>query len=203
MHKINLGFILILFFYKFSFSINIQLDTTFLIPKKIPQGYAGVIKQKFLFKDNLGSHILLLLRDSTQSKDGTNKITIQAVQFLLKGADWISEWNINDFQSCKDLDISADYFLTQTLISDLDSNGIAESTITYHTLCAGDIEPETVKTIMRQGKEKYAVRGESLIKIEGSKPEGGKYTIDKILETKRVFSQKMVSIWKKAAGIIE
>ncbi len=48
-------------------------------------------------------------------------------------------------------------------ITDLDDNGIAESTFLYKLRCRSDVSPVQLKLIMHQGKEKYALRGETLV----------------------------------------
>jgi hypothetical protein len=83
----------------------------------------------------------------------------------------------------------------------LDTDGIAETTVAYQVQCAGGIDPIPTKAIMREGDAKYAIRGESIIRIKGVAPFGGDFTPDPTLDKYPVFKTHLVSIWKKAAGI--
>ena len=48
---------------------------------------------------------------------------------------------------------------TERSITDLDSDGIAESTFLYKLSCRSDISPARLKLIMHKGAAKYAMRG--------------------------------------------
>jgi hypothetical protein len=64
-------------------------------------------------------------------------------------------------------------------ITDLDGNGIAESTFLYKLGCRSDVSPDRLKLIMHEGKAKYALRGETLIPTgDPNKKLGGQKAID-------------------------
>lgn len=170
------------------------------VPEAARVGMKRTIKASYSFSDKSGIHFLLLMRDSVMLSDGTKRVSLQAAQSLNSAGSWKKEWTINDKMDCKDLDLTADFIDSLTSISDMDANGLAESTIAYRLSCSGDIEPETVKVIMRQGKEKYAIRGLSVVKIEGAPTEGSTFAADPNLKSKKVFYDYLVVIWKKAAG---
>ncbi|MEO7425616.1 MAG: hypothetical protein ABI036_10545 [Fibrobacteria bacterium] len=178
-----------------------KLNDSVSIPDPVKAKFKDRIKANFSFDDKVGRHTLVLTKDSTRSKDGSEKIEIQAEQYLSKGPTWNLEWAIKDYQVCNGLDIAADFFTSLTSVSDLDENGVAESSVAYHISCSGDVEPETIKVVMRQGKEKFAIRGESLVQIKGMPPEGGTFVLDRKLEAKPVFKEHLLAIWKKAAGV--
>ena len=178
-----------------------SVDTTSILPATVKAKLKGSLKGKFAFTDRVGPHFLVLTRQAMTLANGMDNVSIQASQFLLSGSIWKQEWVINDNLSCQGLDLEADFIYSLTTFSDIDSNGLAESTVAYHLSCEGGIEPKPTKAILRQGTAKYAVRGESLIKIEGAAPYGGTFTADSSLEAKPAIKQFLVSIWKKAAGV--
>ena len=177
---------------------SIELDTTSAVPEILLKGLNGSITGTYLFKDKLGSHALLLLRKNKTLKNKLDNISLQAMQFSLKDSSWGQEWIIKDNLLCEGLDLDADFIKSLTRITDLDSNGIAETTVAYHLACLGGIDTKPTKVIMRQGKEKYAIRGESIVKIEGSKPFGGSFVSDKSLDLKPTFKWHLMEIWKIA-----
>ncbi len=178
-------------------------DSLSIIPKQIITSNLGEIKGKYTFIDKLGSHLLILSRSESESKDGTQKISLQAKQFLKADGNWKQEWAINDLITCKDLDIFGDFSPDLTRVTDLDSNKIYESTVTYKLICTGDVSPMNVKTIFRQQNLKYAVRGESLVSMEGSPSYGGTFLADAILSGKPSIKKFLISVWKMGAGYKE
>lgn len=179
---------------------EIVVDTSPYIPESLKPKISGTLVGKYSFSDKAGSHVLILIRNPTTVADGSNQISLHALQFVDTQAGWKQEWAINDKQVCKGLDIEAEFDSALTSVTDIDLNGVAESSVAYHMTCAGGIEPKPTKVIMRQGGSKYAVRGESLIQIDGVPSYGGTFTVDPILETKPALKLHLVSIWKKAAG---
>jgi hypothetical protein len=179
----------------------ITIETTFDIPKSIIPNIKGKLSAKFRFKDVSGSHFLALTRQSTKLSDGTDKITLQALQYDSSNSGWKQEWVINDNISCKDLDLDAEFIVPLTSISDKDSNGVAETSVAYHLACLGGIDTKPTKAIMRQGQLKYAVRGESLVQIEGTPSFGGTFAADSSLDKKPELKSHLISIWKMAAKV--
>lgn len=53
---------------------------------------------------------------------------------------------------------------------------------------------------MRQGEAKYAVRGESFVRIDDRISYGGEFKSDESLDGKLRFKKFMVKKWKQAAG---
>jgi hypothetical protein len=153
-----------------------------------------------LFTDKIGKHSLFLTRNYVRSPDDQEKITLRAIQFCQKNSTWNQEWVINDFIECEILDIEGEFFTELTALTDLDNDSVIETTVTYQMICAGDVEPKIIKTIMRQGTTKYAVRGESLVHLSDTQTVGGNYNPDKELPKKTKFLDFMVNIWKTAAG---
>jgi hypothetical protein len=63
------------------------------------------------------------------------------------------------------------------------------------------MSPKTTKVIMCQDKIKYAVRGESLVKIDSNIKYGGTFVPDKVLDEIPIFRAFLIQKWKVAAGI--
>ncbi len=170
------------------------------IPEELSAKLPDSIVLSKRFFDKAGEHVLALIREHKISPDGKEAISLKVFQFVQNGTSWVQEWIIKDWIECQNLDIEGDFFFDLLSLSDLDSNGIFETTVAYATICAGGIEPKTTKVIMRQGEEKFAVRGESLVRIDEKVSYGGEFKPDESLDEKPIFKEFMVEKWKKAAG---
>ena len=88
-------------------------------------------------------------------------------------------WKLFDQVKICPLDLYAAFLPNCLTITDLDGNGIAESTFLYKLGCRGDVSPDRLKLIMHEGKVKYALRGETLVPTgDPNKKLGGHKAID-------------------------
>lgn len=150
--------------------------------------------------DSLGEHVLLLTEKPVASANGRiEHIDLVATYYDQSGSKWAPAWTIKDGVDCPELDSAASFFAGATTITDLDKDGKAEVTVAYKTFCGGGIDPSIVKVILRQGKQKFAIRGESLIKFKGQEPMGGTNKPDKALldADKAVFKRHMDKVWQQ------
>jgi len=201
-NRIRVVFSFMFFFMSIAtFGSGISVDTSTALPESIKNHVQGEIKNHFNFSDKLGQHFLVLTREHKTGTDGKESISIRALQFIMDDTVWKQEWIIKDNIECQSLDISGDFLYNLVSFSDLDTNKIVETSVSYFLICAGGIEPKIVKTIMRQGEVKYAVRGESFIRVDEKTSYGGTFKTDKQLDLVPNFKTHLISVWKKAAGI--
>ncbi|GEM_PF-854672 len=180
---------------------SFEVDTTAAIPDLLRAAIKGAVQQKFRFHDKAGIHLLILSRDSTELKDGTDEYTLKAAQYALQGSAWNREWVIQDFLSCYEVDRVAEFLPHLTAFSDLDSNGVAETAVAYQTACFGDVSPRSTKAILRQGDAKFAVRGDSRVQVGAEEYDGGIPQTDAALDAHPAFKSYLASIWERAAGV--
>jgi hypothetical protein len=181
--------------------VGITIDTIYTLPNGFVLQKSEELKLALQFEDSLGKHILVLLRSYLNSADKNEKILLKAIQFKFDSLQWKQEWKVWDFVECQNLDIQGEFLTHLTSVTDLDENKTFETTIAYQMICTGDISPKITKVIMRQGKFKYAVRGESLVKIGKDVKYGGTFKPDKALYEVPQFKSFLIEKWKKAAGI--
>ncbi len=68
---------------------------------------------------------------------------------------------VKDFEKRCQFDLLVEFIEHSVYISDWDQDGIGELTFMYRLACRSDLSPATVKLIMLEGGEKYAIRGYS------------------------------------------
>lgn len=175
------------------------------IPESVMSEIDAQVLGSYSFDDKKGSHVLVLTSKETKTED-TDRWSLHALQFLETNTGWKKEWVIRDWVDCPDLDIDARFLFDFFTFTDLDDDGIAETTVSYSLMCAGGIAPSTIKTIMREGKDKYAVRGESFVYVKAPPGkndivDGGTFKADWTLDLHPDFKHHLISVWKRAAGV--
>jgi hypothetical protein len=106
---------------------------------------------------------------------------IRAYHFARNGAAWKRLWLVTDFERTCGWDLTAGFVKGSLSVTDLDHDGVGESTFLYTLTCTSDVSPSTLKLIMHEGQAKYAIRGTTdLSVVLGGKSEysGGDRNVD-------------------------
>jgi hypothetical protein len=166
--------------------------------------FTGKVVAAWEVRDKKGLHVLFLTSLSGPSRDqpGSNRIerTDLRVSFYSKArGQWVEEWHIKDGVDCPMLDHNAGFFPGHVTVTDLNHDGIAEVTVPYKMFCGGGVDSDIIKVILRQGSEKYAVRGESLVRLRGQDSFGGSYKADASLTLPRnaPYKKHLLKVWKQ------
>jgi len=141
---------------------------------QLPAGvvFKGDFKQAVRWTDAEGDNLVVV---STHSDDDGSNDDLYAVRYTIADGEAQARWSLHDFVHDCGLDHQATFFRGAALqITDLDDDGIAEVWMAYRLMCRGDISSDTMKVIVYQGAQKYAMRGET--KDAGG--EGGSYAFD-------------------------
>lgn len=162
-------------------------------PKALPAEirYKGKVVAGARWLDKNGENLLLLCETGSfkspvppHSKENPYKEWGRAAE--LHGYHYVKArekftplWQLSDSVKICPFDLEAAFLPNSLTITDLDGNGIAESTFLYKIGCRSDVSPVHLKLIMHEGKEKYALRGETLVRVGGPEEKlGGQKTID-------------------------
>lgn len=144
------------------------------IPKEVE--YRGIIVEALKWTDSLGINILLLTQTGGFNfKDTTGEINTKAeintYLFTKKKSEktFSRQWKLYDFVICFGVDFYAGFYQRSLTVTDIDKDGFAEITFIYKLSCRGDVSPATQKLIMYEKIEKYAMRGETLIRAGNPK----------------------------------
>jgi hypothetical protein len=128
--------------------------------------YLGDATEAWKWKDSLGENILLLTYDFHPDASDTSLYSYElfAYHFYKKDTGYKVLWRINDIVEPCDFDLTAEFIDSSTMITDLDNDGTAETTVQYKTACRSDVSPAAMKLIMHEGADKYALRGSMWLK---------------------------------------
>lgn len=122
---------------------------------------------------------------------------LYAYDFVTDGTKFQQAWMTQDFVKNCDLDMTCAYLPGSMLLSDMDSDGQAETMFIYRTACRGDPSPAAQKLLMHEGTVKYALRGTARVVMEGLPADGGTYTADPAFTgAPASFLAGAASVWK-------
>lgn len=160
--------------------------------------------------DNNGENILItsivapfIDNGKNDNVEGENVYTaeLHAFHYVKRDTGYKLLWKISDAEKQCAFDIGAAFIKNAVSVTDLDSNGIAETTLLYKLACRSDISPATFKLIMHENAGKFALRGSTWIKTSDDDVFTVNETnvdLEKLPRPKDEFEQ-----WKQAAGRYE
>ena len=145
------------------------------IPRSIEIKGDVLISKKW--EDNNGENILILSRkgpiEETEYEvefSGDERYAeLYGAQYLKQGDDFELLWDIYDFERHCPFDLWIGYLPNSTQITDLDNNGITETTIAYKLTCRSDVSPSNMKLIMHENGKKMALRGTMILEMDKSR----------------------------------
>jgi hypothetical protein len=140
---------------------NIQLKD---IPKQIAiKGDLLIAKQ---WNDNNGENLLIVSRkittnkaDTTMYSDDTHNAELWCQQYIKKAEGYELLWKIYDSEMDCYFDLWLGLLPNSTSITDLDNNGITETTLIYKSTCRSDGSPSYMKLVMQEANDKMELRG--------------------------------------------
>ena len=132
--------------------------------------YQGKIVMGARWIDSNGENILLLTQTGKFPSKGKCDVDhgdgiscfdaeVYAYNYVRKDGYVSLLWKITDFERDCPFDLYAGFLKKSLFITDLDSNGVAESLFLYTVSCRSDVSPARLKLIMHEGATKYAIRG--------------------------------------------
>jgi hypothetical protein len=147
--------------------------------------YTGNIINGKRWLDKSGENIIILTTSAEHKSNKKNydgeyarSKELFAYQYVNKSGSWSQLWKVNDFINDCEFDVTLEFFEGSLTITDLNKNGIGESTFLYKMACRSDVSPCDMKLIMHEGDVKYAIRGTMKIFVD-NKWYGGEYKVDK------------------------
>ncbi len=146
------------------------------IPDEIK--YSGSVVAMAKWDDKLGSNIVFITETAENSNEDTRSKELFGYHYLSDNLENNQLWKINDFVKDCPVDLTLEYIDRSLVITDLDKNGIGESSFLYKMSCKGDVSSDDMKLIMHEVKNKYAIRGSMDLKMNGQELEKGSMKAD-------------------------
>lgn len=126
----------------------------------------GVIQEVWKWTDDLGENLLITsvvapFDDKEKNEYGEEGQTaeLHAFHYAKKEGDYRQLWMMNDKEKTCPFDITCDFIKDAVAVTDLDADGLAETTLMYRIACRSDVSPSTLKLVMHEGEKKYTLRG--------------------------------------------
>lgn len=172
--------------------------------------YKGEVVAGARWLDNHGENLLLLCETGAfkspvppNSKENPYKewgraAELQGYHYAKVKEKFTLLWKLNDSVKICPFDLEAVFLPNSLTITDLDNNGVAESTFLYKLGCRSDVSPVQLKLIMHEGKAKYVLRGETMVPAtDPGKKLGGQKTVDTAFSlAPKVFLDHALQQWK-------
>lgn len=179
-----------------------QFKITSPIAAKLPKTiqYNGDIVKTAQWKDSLGSNVILLTETGVHDvdDDGNRSAALYALHYIANHDSAQLAWKVYDFIDDCPVDVEASFIKNTFAVTDLDHNGIAEIWMMYRVTCQGDVSPVPMKIIMYEGKQKYAARGNTRVKVSATKFMGGDYEFDDAFKkAPDAFRKYADELWQK------
>jgi len=126
--------------------------------------HRGTVEGARRWTDRNGENLIVLTRTdqaTTRGADGEplRAREIHAYHYVREGAGYRLLWRTADFVRDCPLDLALEYAPGSLRITDVDADGVAETSFVYRLACQGGVDPSELKLIMHEGATKYAIRG--------------------------------------------
>ncbi len=143
------------------------------------KGYKGKPVAAATWIDANGENVIVITETAVSERpgeyDNLQSKELYGYHFIMKGDKSEELWKIQDFVRDCEFDLRLTYVPESLTITDLDDDGIAESTFLYNMSCKSDVSPDNLKLMMHENENKYALRGYTYIKAVDA---GGDYKVD-------------------------
>jgi hypothetical protein len=180
-----------------------QIKLTKLDSSTLPRNikYVGHIIRAVKWTDSLGVNYLIAsetgrIYNKVKDEEDLFNAYLYAYHYAVKNDSTKLISRVYDYNKGCDLDLDF-YFVDKAFaVTDLDKNGLAEIWVMYKNSCHGDVSPVPIKIIMYEGTRKYALRGESRVKVSATEYVGGNFTLDDNLKNGQpAFRQYAENLW--------
>jgi len=149
---------------------------------ELPVGvdYEGNLVAARRWEDGQGTNYVLLTRTEDLGTPSPHQSGLEVYSAWLYGYHYRQRDSgfellrrIKDFVMECDLDLMLEHIPDSLAITDLDGDGLSEVTFLYELACRGDVSPPTLKLMMLEDGEKYAIRGTSIVDVGNGERYGG------------------------------
>ncbi len=146
--------------------------------KTFKDSILGILLDGLRWEDMEGEHrVLFTTVPVKMTREGQQYKDLYVYCFTKTPNGWKKKWQLSDGIHNCEVDALCEFFPGSFTITDNDKNNIGEVTFLYKLSCKGDVSPDEKKLFMYEGKNKYAIRGSTIIQFPEGR-EGGDKHID-------------------------
>jgi len=144
--------------------------------------YTGTITDGKKWKDKAGINYFFISEKTTTKKiaDGSDEKSYQihGYHYTELDGNFTLIREIKDYQSNCDLILDCGITENTLEITDINANNYGEVSFMYYLYCAMDASPSTLKLMLLENGDKYAIRGTTILEMAPGESIGGKTNID-------------------------
>ncbi|WP_373281601.1 M949_RS01915 family surface polysaccharide biosynthesis protein [Hymenobacter lutimineralis] len=142
------------------------------LPAGVPR-QPGKVLEMTQWTDANGPNLLLISRSAVQTlpagpddPNDVQSVSLYARQYVQRAGKWKELWHLQDGVERCAFDMWLGPVPGAVAVTDLDADGRTETTLVYKLVCRSDVSPADLKLIMREGPDKYALRGHTVVQYD-------------------------------------
>lgn len=171
---------------------------TFDIEKVQDHIQTGDVAGGFAFVDTAGTNYVIFTTSVSELEDDAATGTLRIRHLVVTSDATRTVRDYVEFVRDCPFDIVLEPKWGDWSVSDVDDDGIAETSFAYSAACVSDVSPVTHKVIVAEGGQEYALRGETYLRLpnNGDIVEGGAFRADPMPTP---FREAAVRVWEATA----
>lgn len=143
--------------------------------------FKGKLNEAWQWTDKLGENILVTSfvepyddKGKEDYEEDAQSAEIHAAWYVKKGDGYMMQWKKDEIVKSCPYDINCKFIKDATTVTDLDKDGVAETTIQYRLACRGDVSPSKMKLFIHEDTATFYMQGLCWIKTT----EEDKFTVN-------------------------
>jgi hypothetical protein len=133
----------------------------------------GKLNEAWQWTDKLGENILVTSyvepydvkgKNEDENEQRPQSAELHVAQYVKKGDGYALQWKKDEIEKYCLYDINCKFIKDATTVTDLDKDGVAETTIQYRLACRGDVSPSNMKLFIHEDTATFYLQGLCWIK---------------------------------------
>jgi hypothetical protein len=158
----------------------------------------GTLVHALRWSDRAGDNVAAFSR-TLDEKHGNARLQIEL--WSAKDGHGGVVRTLKDAELHCEFDLYAEFIEAALGVTDLDGDGLGELTFAYRTTCTSDVSPFTLKLFLLEQREKYALRGSTVVDVGEGEKVGGEKKLDPALRKQPAFARHLEAVWKRIVAL--
>ena len=151
----------------------IDVKASMIAPNQVPRAlkFRGETYEAWRWTDKLGENILVLSTvnpyadNDPSDPEPAQTAELHSFLFVKKDTAYTLRRKLSDVERQCRFDLSTGFIKQSTTVTDLDKDGIAETTVMYKLACRSDVSPAKLKLVMQEDSAKYVLKGLTWLQV--------------------------------------